>query len=48
MVKICITNCVISKASTIIFRKPEVTRTLGNPRRRYGDSVGKLGDIGIL
>ena len=47
MVKICITNCVISKASTIIVRKPEGTRTLGNPRRRYGDRVGMLGDMGI-
>ena len=48
MVKICITNCVISSASTTVFRKPETTRTLGNPKRRYGDRVGKLGEVGIV
>lgn len=48
MVKIYITNCVINNASSIIVRKPEGTRTLGKTRRRYGDTVGKLGDVGIV
>jgi hypothetical protein len=33
----------ISNTSTIIVRKPESTRTLGNLRHRYGNKVGKLG-----